>query len=73
MIFFNAKQVAILKGLKSERVSVNFMAKNTNYKKVGNEILNKYDLKDNCLIFDNNPEYNGVVKIIMLLAPVFAN
>ena len=74
MILFDATKIKQISNICSPRVSVQFLARKTEYKQVGNAMLNKWSMhRDNALQFDNNPSYDGVVKIIMYLGPIFAN
>ncbi len=73
MKLFDAKKITAINKICSPRVTTQFMAKQKNYKRVGNKMLEKWCMRGNSLVFDNKPEYNGVVKIIMHLGPVFAN
>lgn len=74
MVMFDARKVKQISGICSPRVTAQFMANKHDYKRVANRLLDKWCMsKVNSLTFDNNPKYNGVVKIIMHLGPVFAN
>ena len=73
MRLFDAKNVTAINKMFSHRVTTQFMATKKNYKSNTNQLSKKWCLRGNSFEFDNNPKYNGVVKVIMHLAVVFAN
>jgi len=73
MRLFDGKKVLSINKICSKRVTTQFMATKKNYKSDTNKLSKKWCLRGNSFEFDNNPKYNGVVKVIMYLGPVFAN